>query len=116
MFPGFISPCVKKLEFIKVAPIVISLKMGYKSVNPRPLFFSFKRSDNSLVPYVIAKFKTNPVELFCKKRSSNYNKGICLLVKKRWNWDSTIIAVNYLRDELPICFKAKLHLRGSSLN
>ena len=61
----------------------MSLKMGYKSTKPSPLFFSFKRSDKSQVPYIMAKFNIKPVLVFCKKRSSNFNNGMYLLVKNR---------------------------------
>ena len=70
--------------------------MGYKSIKFSPLLFSFKSSDNSQVPYIIAKFNIKPVSLFCKKRSSSFNNGMCSFVKKRWNWDSTIMEDNSL--------------------
>ena len=90
--------------------------MGYKSVNPSPLLFSFKRSDSSQVPYSIAKLSIYPVLLFYKKRSFNYNKGMYELVKKRWNCDSTMIEESYLRFELSIYLSAKLLVCCSSFN
>ena len=81
--------------------------MGYKSINPSPLFFSINSSDNSHVPYIMAKFSINPVSLFCKKRSSNFNNGMYSFVKKRWNYDSIMIEDNSLRVELSIYLRAK---------